>query len=88
VLKKIFWSQRHEIAGGWKRLHNQELHEVSCSASIVWVIKSRMRWTRHVVNIVQGKGAYRVLVKKYEGQGPLRRTDHRGEKNIQWIFKK
>jgi hypothetical protein len=40
VLKKIFWSQRHEIKGGWKRLHKEELQGVSCcSASVIWLIK-------------------------------------------------
>jgi len=34
------------------------------------------------------KRACRVLMKKSEGQRSLGRTEHRGEKNIQWNFKK
>jgi len=28
VLRRIFWAEREEVAGGWWRLHNEELHNL------------------------------------------------------------
>jgi hypothetical protein len=47
LLRRIFGPKREEMAGGWRRLHNKELHNVYASPNIVRVIKSRrMRWVR------------------------------------------
>jgi hypothetical protein len=40
VLRGIFGSKREEVAGGWRRLHNEELHKSYASPNIVRVIKS------------------------------------------------
>jgi len=38
--------------GGWRRLHNEELHNFYSSPNIIRVIKSRkMRWMEHVVHM-------------------------------------
>jgi hypothetical protein len=45
VLRRIFGS-REEVARGWRKLHNEELHNLYPSPNIIRVIKSmRMRWT-------------------------------------------
>jgi hypothetical protein len=45
VQRIIFGPKREEIAGGWRRLHNEELHNLCASPNIIRVIKSRrMRW--------------------------------------------
>jgi hypothetical protein len=45
ILKKIFGPKRDEVIGGWRKLHNEELHNLYCSPSIIRIIKSRMmRW--------------------------------------------
>jgi hypothetical protein len=31
VLRRIFGSKREEVAGGWRRLHNEELHNLYAS---------------------------------------------------------
>jgi len=37
------------VAGGWRRLYNEELHNLYTSPNIIWVIKSWiMRWAGHV----------------------------------------
>jgi hypothetical protein len=45
VLRKIFGPKRDEVIGGWRKLHNEELHNLYCSSSIIRIIKSRrVRW--------------------------------------------
>jgi hypothetical protein len=41
VLRRIFRSTREEVAGGWKRMHNEELHNRYTSPNIIRVIKPR-----------------------------------------------
>jgi len=53
------------------------------------VIKRReRRWAGHVARVGDRMGAYRVLVRKPEGKGPLERPRRGWEDNIKWIFKK
>jgi hypothetical protein len=42
VLRRIFGPKRDEVTGGWRKLHNEELHGLYSSPSIIiTVIKSR-----------------------------------------------
>jgi hypothetical protein len=45
VLKRIFRPKRDEVIGGWRKLHNEEFHNLYGSPNILRMIKSRrMRW--------------------------------------------
>jgi len=45
VLRRIVGSKREEVTGGYRRLHNEELHDLYASPDIVRAIKSRrVRW--------------------------------------------
>jgi hypothetical protein len=49
MLRRIFGPKRDEVTGGWRKLHNQELHNLYSSPSIIRMSKSRrMRWAEHV----------------------------------------
>jgi hypothetical protein len=49
VLRRIFGPKRDEMTGGWRKLQNEELHNLYSSRSIIRVIKSKwMRWAGHV----------------------------------------
>jgi hypothetical protein len=41
VLRRIFGPKRDEVIGGWRKLHNEELHNLYCSSNIIRMIKSR-----------------------------------------------
>jgi hypothetical protein len=41
VLKKLFGPKRDEVMGGWRKLHNEELHDLYSSSSKIRMIKSR-----------------------------------------------
>jgi hypothetical protein len=43
MLGRIFGAKREEVAGDWRRLHNEELHNLYASPNIIWVIRSRRR---------------------------------------------
>jgi hypothetical protein len=52
VLRRIFGPKRDEVTGGWRKPHNEELHNLYSSLSIIRMIKSRrMRWAGHVTRM-------------------------------------
>jgi hypothetical protein len=78
VLRRIFGPKRDKVTGGWRKLHNEELHGLYSSLSIVRVIKvGRMRWAGHVARMREVRGAYNILVRRPEGRRPLGRPRRR-----------
>jgi hypothetical protein len=52
VLRRIFRPKRDEVTGVWRRLHNEELHDLYLSPNVIRVIKYRgMRWAGNVALI-------------------------------------
>jgi hypothetical protein len=49
VLRRIFGPKRDEVTGGWRKLYNEELHNLYSSPDIIRTIKARrMRWLGNV----------------------------------------
>jgi hypothetical protein len=49
VLRRRVGPKRDEVTVGWRKLHNEELHNLYSSPSIIRMIKSRRkRWSEHV----------------------------------------
>jgi hypothetical protein len=68
VLRRIFGPKREED-GSWKKLHNDELHNLYSSPNIVRVAKARRLTCTGHAHMGEGRGVYRVLV----GEGPKAR---------------
>jgi hypothetical protein len=81
---RIFGLKREEIMGGWRKPHNEELHDLCSSPIIIRIIKSRrMWWAGHVARMGEKRNACMLLVRKPEGKRPLERPRHRWVDNIQ-----
>jgi hypothetical protein len=78
VLRRIFGPKRDEVTGEWRKLHNEKLHDLYSSPSVIRIIKSRrMRWTVHVARMGEKRNAYRLPVGKPEGKRPPGRPRRR-----------
>jgi hypothetical protein len=78
VLRRIFGPKRDEVTGGWRKLHNEELHNLFSLPCIIRMIRSRrMRWLRHVARMEAKRNAYRIFVGKPERKRPLGRSGRR-----------
>jgi hypothetical protein len=83
VLRRIFRPKSDEVRERWRKLHNEELHDLYSSPSIFRIIMSRrMRWAGHATQMGEKRNVYRLLVGKPEGKRALGRTRRRWVDNI------
>jgi hypothetical protein len=77
------------VTGDWRKLHNEELHNLYSSPNIIRMIKSRrMRRARHAARIGKTRNAYRILIGKPEGKRQLGRPSVGGCTILKWIFER
>ena len=64
VLRRIFGPKRDEVAGEWRKLHNEELNDLFSSNVVRMINSRRISLSGHVARMGESRGVYRVLVGK------------------------
>jgi hypothetical protein len=83
ALRIIFGPKRDEVTGDWRKLHNEELHNLYSLPNKMRMIKwRRMRWEAHVAPMGEERNSYRILVGKPEGKRSLWKPRCRWVDNI------
>jgi hypothetical protein len=77
VLRRIFGPIRSEVIRGWRKLHNEELHNLCSSPNVIRMKSKRMRWAGHVARMGEKRNTYKIFGRKPEGKRPLGRTSRR-----------
>jgi hypothetical protein len=78
-LRRIFRLMRDEVIGGWRKLHNEELHNLY---SLPRLITRSMRYVRCIARMGEKRNMYRILSGKPQGKRPPRRPICRLMDNI------
>jgi hypothetical protein len=75
VLRRIFGSKRDEMIGGWRKLHNEELHNFYCSPNTIRMITSkRVRWEGHVARMGGEEECIKNVFGKAKKKATTRKT--------------
>jgi PAS domain-containing protein len=89
LLGRIFGLKRDEVIEGWRKLFNEELHNLYSFPSKIRMIKRRrIRRAVHVVRKVHKRNGYRILVGTPEGKRPLGRPRRIFVDTIKCILKR
>jgi hypothetical protein len=64
VLRRILGPKGDEVTGEWRKLHNEELHDLYSSPNITIIKPKMVRWAGHVARMGEKRNAYRLLVGK------------------------
>jgi hypothetical protein len=87
LLRRIFGPTRHEVTGGWRQLHNEELRDLYSSTRRIRIIKSkRMRWAGNVAEWrIRGRSIH-YRQERTKGKSPLGRPRIFWRIIFRWIF--
>jgi hypothetical protein len=85
---RIFGPKRDEVTGVWRKLHNEKLHNLYSSLSIIRIIKSRrMRWAGHVARMVEKKIVHMILLESQKERDHWKDQDVGGWTILKWILR-
>jgi hypothetical protein len=88
VLRRIFGSKRDEVTGGWRKLHNKQLHNFYFSPNIIRMIKlRRISWAGHIAHMGEMRNAYKILIGNPQGKRPLGGSGNRWDLILKWILR-
>jgi hypothetical protein len=83
VLRRIFGPKRDEVTGDWRKLHNEELHNLYSFPDIIRQVKSRrMWWAGHVARVGEKRKVYKVFGGNARRKKTLGRPRRRWEDRI------
>jgi hypothetical protein len=89
ALSRIFGLKRDEVTDGRRKLHNEELHNLYSSSSIITLMKARrMRWAGQVARMLAKRNACGKLLGNPERERQLGRPRRRLEDNIKIDLKR
>jgi hypothetical protein len=78
-----------EVAGGWRRLHDEELHTLYASPDSFRMIKSKsMRWAEHVERMVDRRKMLTFWLEDLNGRDHSEDLCADGKIILEWILKK
>jgi hypothetical protein len=76
MLTRISGPKREEVTGGWRTVHNEELHNLYASPNINRMITSRRMKMDETCSTHGRNEKYNILDRKPEGKRPLGRPRH------------
>jgi hypothetical protein len=88
-IQGLIFGPKMDANDEWRRLQNEELHNLYSSPNIVRVIKSRrLRWGGHVARMEEGRSAFKMLTGTLTGKELLEGLGVDGMTILEWILKK
>jgi hypothetical protein len=88
VLRRIFGPKREEVAGAWRRLHNEEHRNLYASSNIRKIESRRMRRAGHAECMGKMRIAYKNLIRKPEGRDYSVDRGVEGRIILEWTLEK
>jgi hypothetical protein len=76
VLRDIFGVKREEVTRNWRKLHNDELHDLYSPTNTIRIIKENAM-ARHIAYTAKRRNAQDVLVTIPERKRQLERPRHK-----------
>jgi hypothetical protein len=86
----MFGPKRDEVTGGWRKLYDEELHDLYSSPNnnIIGMIKSRsMTWTGHVARMGEIRNKYKFLMGSLKGRNHTEEMGVDGKIILKWILR-
>jgi hypothetical protein len=82
MVRRISGPMGEEVTVGWKKLKNEEMHNLYSSMYYRMINSSMIRRAMHVVSMGNTRNAYDILVGTSERRSPLGKPRHRSEDNV------